>query len=90
MAPFGHWYILVGLKKELSDSFTTLLKVLSTWRSGSTFVGEVVHSHRDVFYHYEPFLHYDIRQVRANDVERAAEAVKTVKDLFSCRYDNLG
>lgn len=38
--------------------------IFTTWRSGSTFLGETLDSHPGTFYHYEPLLHFEIKQVR--------------------------
>jgi hypothetical protein len=62
--------------------------VATTWRSGSTFLGDILNSHPATYYHYEPLLHYDIRQARSGVL--AADAVKTLKDLMHCNYDRLG
>lgn len=37
--------------------------IFTTWRSGSTFLGETLDSHPGTFYHYEPLLHFEIKQV---------------------------
>jgi len=62
--------------------------VATTWRSGSTFLGDIMTSHPGTFYHYEPLLHYDIVQARSG--ARAEDAVRTLKDLMHCNYTNLG
>ncbi len=38
--------------------------IFATWRSGSTFLGDLLNSHPGMFYHYEPFLHMKVKQVR--------------------------
>ncbi len=35
--------------------------VVTTWRSGSTFLGDIMNAHPATYYHYEPLLHFDIR-----------------------------
>lgn len=62
--------------------------VTTTWRSGSTFLGDILLSHPGTFYHYEPLLHYDIVQARSGAL--ADDAVRTLKDLMHCNYTNLG
>lgn len=62
--------------------------VATTWRSGSTFLGDIMTAHPGTFYHYEPLLHYDIVQVR--DGALAEDAVRTLKDLMHCNYTKLG
>lgn len=62
--------------------------VLSTWRSGSTFVGDILNAHPANFYHYEPLLHYGIIQIR--DPPLTDEAVQDLESMFKCDYSNLG
>ena len=62
--------------------------VTTTWRSGSTFLGDIMTSHPGTFYHYEPLLHYDIVQARSGALAR--DAVRTLRDLMHCNYTNLG
>ncbi|XP_023348675.1 carbohydrate sulfotransferase 5 isoform X2 [Eurytemora carolleeae] len=61
--------------------------VTTTWRSGSTFLGDIMLSHPATYYHYEPLLHFDIRQARSGYL--AQEGVRTLKDLMNCNYTNL-
>ena len=62
--------------------------VTTTWRSGSTFLGDIMTSHPGTFYHYEPLLHYDIVQARSGAL--ATDAVRTLKNLMHCNYTHLG
>jgi len=62
--------------------------VATTWRSGSTFLGDIMSAHPATYYHYEPLLHYDITQARAG--AKAEDAVRTLKDLMHCNYTSLG
>ena len=62
--------------------------VTTTWRSGSTFLGDIMTAHPGTFYHYEPLLHYDIVQARTGAL--AEDAVRTLKSLMKCNYTSLG
>lgn len=62
--------------------------VATTWRSGSTFLGDIMTAHPGTFYHYEPLLHYDIVQARSGPL--AEDAVRTLKNLMHCNYTQLG
>ena len=62
--------------------------VTTTWRSGSTFLGDIMTAHPGTFYHYEPLLHYDIVQARSGAL--AEDAVRTLKSLMKCNYTSLG
>jgi len=61
--------------------------VATTWRSGSTFLGDILNSHPATYYHYEPLLHFEIKQARFGAL--AVDAVETLKDLMHCNYDPL-
>jgi hypothetical protein len=62
--------------------------IATTWRSGSTFLGDILISHPATFYHYEPLLHFGIEQVREG--RKAREAQRVLKSLFNCDYSKLG
>ncbi|CAG7838159.1 unnamed protein product [Allacma fusca] len=61
--------------------------IFTTWRSGSTFLGEILDSHPGTYYHYEPLLHFGVHQVRNGSL--AKEAARVVRDLLNCNYSNL-
>lgn len=61
--------------------------ILANWRSGSTFVGDVVNSHPANFYHYEPLLDFGIVQVRGSPL--AQSAIANIYALFNCEYNKL-
>lgn len=61
--------------------------IVSTWRSGSTFFGDVLNSLPGNYYHYEPLLNYEIIQIRGPPHDRPA--LKTLKKLLKCNYTGL-
>uniref|UniRef100_A0A1E1W9V6 Sulfotransferase domain-containing protein n=1 Tax=Pectinophora gossypiella TaxID=13191 RepID=A0A1E1W9V6_PECGO len=61
--------------------------IISTWRSGTTFLGEVLDAMPGNFYHYEPLLKYEIIQIRGPPL--ADQALSTIKSMLRCNYDNL-
>ncbi|XP_057319631.1 carbohydrate sulfotransferase 5-like isoform X1 [Microplitis mediator] len=61
--------------------------ILANWRSGSTFLGDVVNSHPANFYHYEPLLDFGIVQVRGPPLAQAA--IANIYALFNCEYNKL-
>jgi len=63
--------------------------ITTTWRSGSTFLGDILLSHPATYYHYEPLIHFYINQVRDGTV-LASEAIKVIKSIFHCDYSDLG
>ncbi|XKL67502.1 hypothetical protein PGB90_002993 [Kerria lacca] len=61
--------------------------IVTTWRSGSTFVGDVLNSVPANFYHYEPLLDYEIIQIRGPPL--AEEVLERIKNLLNCNYAPL-
>lgn len=62
--------------------------ILTTWRSGSTFLGDVLNSHPANFYHYEPLLDHEIVQIRSGPLATAAQ--QRLENLLRCNYSSLG
>ena len=61
--------------------------ISTTWRSGSTFLEELLASHPGMYNHYEPLLQFGLKQIReGND---ASTAQKLVMDLLTCKLVNL-
>ncbi|XP_053989311.1 carbohydrate sulfotransferase 5-like isoform X1 [Hylaeus volcanicus] len=61
--------------------------ILTSWRSGSTFLGDVINAHPANFYHYEPLLDFGIVQIRGPPL--ADEALKNLESLLRCDFNNL-
>lgn len=61
--------------------------IISTWRSGSTFLGDIMNSMPGNYYHYEPLLYYDIVQIRGPP--QSTEALSTLRQLLKCNYTGL-
>ena len=61
--------------------------LVTTWRSGSTFLGDIIASQPDTFYHYEPLAFLLINQIRGGNL--AVEAVNTLRSLMLCDYSSL-
>ena len=65
-------------------------QIVSTWRSGSSFLTALLSSFPASYAHYEPLLPLRIIQIRDMKDERAAMAVEWVKELFKCNFNNKG
>jgi len=78
-----------GLKDYTLETAGTPVRalVVTTWRSGSTFLGDIMNSHPATYYHYEPLLHFDIRQARSGHL--GEEAQRTLTSLMKCDYSEL-
>nr|XP_021187480.2 carbohydrate sulfotransferase 4 [Helicoverpa armigera] len=61
--------------------------IISSWRSGSTFFGDLIDSIPSSYYHYEPLLMFGIKQIRTP--AEAGEALKIVKNMFKCNFEGL-
>lgn len=61
--------------------------IISTWRSGTTFLGDILNAMPGNFYHYEPLLRYDIIQIRGPP--HSMSALSTIKNMLKCNFDNM-
>lgn len=61
--------------------------IITTWRSGSTFLGEIINTVPGNFYHYEPLLDYDIIQIRGPPF--AEGVIQNLKNLLRCDYSDM-
>ncbi|XP_046403349.1 carbohydrate sulfotransferase 5-like [Ischnura elegans] len=62
--------------------------VITTWRSGSTFLGELLNSQPGNFYHYEPLLPLDIVQV-GDKSPLADSSITSLRKLLHCNYTGM-
>lgn len=61
--------------------------IVSTWRSGSTFFGDILDSVPGNFYHYEPLIMAGNRQIRNSSETEAS--LKKVKRLLNCDFSDM-
>uniref|UniRef100_A0A2A4JKF2 Sulfotransferase domain-containing protein n=1 Tax=Heliothis virescens TaxID=7102 RepID=A0A2A4JKF2_HELVI len=61
--------------------------IISTWRSGTTFLGELLNAIPGTYYHYEPLLKYGIIQIRGPP--ESDQALSTIRAMLKCNYDGL-
>ena len=63
--------------------------ILTTWRSGSTFLGDLLNQYPGTFYYFEP-LHYYSNS--PNTAKKSQDEVAFLESLFKCRFnkDNFG
>lgn len=72
------------LKPTLRDASESInpkrILIVSTWRTGSSFLGELIHSAPGVFYSYEP-LHF-LEGIK-DGTERSTDLIKSI---FNCQF----
>ncbi|CAL4124629.1 unnamed protein product, partial [Meganyctiphanes norvegica] len=61
--------------------------VITTWRSGSTFVGDILSILPLTYYHNEPLMDFGIKQVRTGT--NAIQALYTIRQLLNCNYTDM-
>ena len=66
------------------ESFVRTL-IVTSWRSGSTLMGELLNSIPDSFYSYEPLALFEINRIY-NDSNLVSTAVNVIKSILKCNY----
>ncbi|XP_076275519.1 carbohydrate sulfotransferase 5-like [Rhynchophorus ferrugineus] len=61
--------------------------IITTWRSGSTFLGDILNALPGNYYHYEPLLDFGIIQIRGPPYSEPA--LNVLKSLLNCDYTDL-
>jgi len=66
--------------------------VLTTWRSGSTFLGDLLNHYKGVFYYFEPLHYYSKSKYKAGAVKPKQNQTEFLKSLFECQFneENIG
>lgn len=74
-------------KEKFWSGDVTPLRILlvSTWRSGSTFLGQVLQQHPGVFQHFEPFSYAGVKQIRSGS--EAFQSQQFLHRLLECRFE---
>ena len=65
------------------------IMIVTTWRSGSTFLSELIHSLPGTYNHYEPLLQFQQRDLRRQSTEWGNTSTEMVDALLRCDYGNL-
>ena len=62
--------------------------IATTWRSGSTFLGDLLNHYKGTFYYFEPLHYYS----KLKDVSTVQNETSFLKSLYTCKFnkDNLG
>ena len=59
--------------------------IITSWRSGSTLMGELLNSMPGSFYSYEPLTLFGINRIY-NDSQLVPKAVNVIKNILKCNY----
>jgi len=73
---------------SLNTNQTKQILIATTWRSGSTFLGDLLNHYPGSFYYFEP-LHYIYKHL---DAKLPLDKISFLKSLYRCEFDanNLG
>ena len=76
----------IKVGQKVPDSSARHIMVVTTWRSGSTFLGDLLNHYKGVYYYFEP-LHYYAKHRNPPQSE-----IEFIESLLKCRYDqdNIG
>ena len=66
------------------------MKIVSSWRSGSTFTSSLLRSHQETFYHDEPLRGYGYVRINDKSSKNYRNATQQLSQLFYCNYTNMG
>lgn len=85
----SHAHIKVGAPIPKENARQIL--IATTWRSGSSFFGDLLTHYPGTFYSFEP-LHYTFQANHGTEAKMAEKSNELLKSLFKCQYDvnNLG
>ena len=61
--------------------------VITTWRSGSTFLSAYLNAHPGSFNHVEPLNYLKVSRINENQDSRADKAIDVIKNFINCKYD---
>merc|ERR1712029_615688 len=70
--------------EEISPTDAKKILIVTTWRSGSTFLGDLLNHYPGTWYSFEP-LHYRNSKEDLYELENADNALKLVADIFRCQ-----
>ena len=78
--------IPVGEKVPVESARQIL--IATTWRSGSTFLGDLLNHYKGSFYYFEPLHYYS----HIKDLSKVQNQTSFLKSLFTCKFnsENVG
>ncbi|CAG0882644.1 unnamed protein product [Cyprideis torosa] len=73
---------------QIGDLPSLKVFIVAPWRSGSTFLSQVLDQYPGVFYHYEPFAYLGIKRLK--DFEEAKPHLSFLQGLQECKFNHSG
>ena len=61
--------------------------VITTWRSGSTFLSAYLNAHPGSYNHVEPLNYLKVSRLTENGDSRKDKALDVIKNFYNCKYD---
>jgi len=76
---------------EPQNITSALVKTLlvTSWRSGSTLIGELLNSHPGSFYNYEPLTFAGIRRIHETETELVLSTQNVINGIFTCNFSSV-
>ena len=81
----------IKVGQTVPDHSARHVLVLTTWRSGSTFLGDLLNHYKGAFYYFEP-LHYYSKSKNKQGLEPRQNETDFLRSLLECQFDedNIG
>ena len=73
----------IKVGEKVSNNIARHILVLTSWRSGSSFLGDLLNQYKGSFYYFEP-LHYYAFTSSMKDQSKS----DFIKSLFNCNFTN--
>ena len=74
----------ISVGEEVLVNTSRNILIATTWRSGSTFLGDLLNHYRGTFYYFEPLHYYS----KVMDHSELQEETRFLKSLYSCRFNH--
>ena len=81
----------IKVGQTVPDHSARHILILTTWRSGSTFLGDLLNHYKGTFYYFEP-LHYYSKVKNKHGLEPRQNETEFLRSLLECEFteDNIG
>ena len=73
----------IPVGEQVPSNSARQILISTSWRSGSSFLGELLNHYPGTFYYFEPLHYYS----RIKDKSRVQNETNFFSSLFACRFD---